>query len=85
MRSVAKRYCEYLRVFETELFGELLAVGFADILLFLEDFLESFALEVGEDGTTEHASTRFASHSGPEQRQSTVQSEHCLTCRTCKC
>ena len=49
----------YLRVFEAEFFCQLLAVGFANVLLLLESFLQSFALEVREDCSAQHSATRL--------------------------
>lgn len=46
----------YLRVFQAEFGGQFLPVGFADVFLFLEHFLQSFTLHVGEHRPPQHPS-----------------------------
>lgn len=51
----------YLRVFQAQLLGQLLAIWFADVLLDLKALLQPLPLSVGEDGASHHATTRFTS------------------------
>lgn len=57
--SALGRKSDYLRVFQAQFAGELLPVGFADVLLLLESSLQGFSLEVGEHGPSQHTSSRF--------------------------
>lgn len=49
----------YLRVFEAQFLGELFAIRFTDVLLYLEPFLESATLEIRENGPPHHSSAWF--------------------------
>lgn len=51
----------YLRVFQAQFGGELLPVGLADVFLFLEHFLQGFALHIGEHRPPQHPSPGFPS------------------------
>lgn len=51
----------YLRVFQAEFRGQFLSVGFANVFLFLEHFLQSFALHVGEHRPPQHPSAGLPS------------------------
>ena len=50
------RRISHLRIFQAEFGRQFLPVGFADVFLFLEHFLQSFTLHVGEHRPPQHAS-----------------------------
>ena len=45
----------YLRVFQAELFGQLLALGLGDVLLHLEAAFQAAPLQLGEHGPSHHS------------------------------
>ena len=51
--------CESL---SPSLSASFFSIWFGDVLLFLEGFLESFPLQVGEDGSSQHSSPGFTPH-----------------------
>jgi len=58
----------YLWVFQAQLGGQLLPVGLADVFLFLEHFLQGFALHIGEHRPPQHPSAGFpSSGQGPRK------------------
>jgi len=56
----------YLWVFKPQFSGQLLSVGFTDVLLFLEHLLQALPLHVGEDGPPQHSPARLAPHLAQE-------------------